>query len=402
MSKIESFEGNHFESTDPVLKRLFSRPTTSADIFGIDVSHFQGVVDFNKVKASGVSFVFIKATEGITLVDPMFATNWAAAKASGLPRGAYHLFRPLDASASQVDNFINAIGKLEVGDLPPVLDVEVPADWTTIALAQRTTIILSWLTAVEAKLGVKPIIYLNNSMANDILSNPTAFKDYLLWIAHYTSASVPTIPKPWTAWTFWQHDQAGVVAGVPEKVDLDRFAGSLADFQNLLVSVEPALKPNKETEKMDLSKGLKKIAAWRPLAQQAPPNSSPDDSYFQKLVTYIPADIIAAWVTLSGFITQSAATIPHWISWAVFGGLLVLIPFYVCYLKTVPPGLSSGKIFHWLTSCLAYVAWVFALGGPFATQSWYQPIYGSIILVFVTLIIPVLERFFVKAPPPPS
>jgi len=143
--------------------------------------------------------------------------------------------------------------------------------------------------------------------------------------------------------------------------------------------------------------GLRKLSAWKPRAQDAPPNSSPTDSYFQKLVAYIPADIIAAWVALSGVVSQAGTSTPSWLSWAVFGGLLTLTPFYVCYLKTQPPGLTSNKIFHTSTSCVAFVSWVFALGGPFATLSWYLPVYGSVVLVFVTLTIPVVESHFVKA-----
>ena len=142
--------------------------------------------------------------------------------------------------------------------------------------------------------------------------------------------------------------------------------------------------------------GLRNLLSWKPRDQVPPPNSSPTDSYLQKVVNYIPADIVGAWVVMSGMITQAAATVPHWFSWAVFLGLLVLIPFYVCYLKTSPAGLSSSKIFHVSTACLAYVSWVAALGPPFNTLSWYQPIYGSVELVFVTLMIPILEGFFVK------
>ncbi|MBS2009747.1 MAG: hypothetical protein JST01_22015 [Cyanobacteria bacterium SZAS TMP-1] len=147
-----------------------------------------------------------------------------------------------------------------------------------------------------------------------------------------------------------------------------------------------------------LFSGLKRLGSWKPLAQDPPPNSNPTDSYFQKLVTYIPADIIAAWVALSGILSQAGTTTPQWLSWAVFIGLLLLTPFYVCYLKTTPPGLTSNKMFHWITSCVAFVAWVFALGSPFNTLSWYLPVYGSVLLVFVTLVIPVMERLFIKDP----
>jgi hypothetical protein len=146
---------------------------------------------------------------------------------------------------------------------------------------------------------------------------------------------------------------------------------------------------------------LKSLFSWRLQAQDPPPNSSPTDSFAQKIVAYIPADILAAYLTLTGMISQ-VSTAPAWLAWAVFGGLLALIPFYVCYIKTSPASFSSRKLFHWITSCVAYTAWCFAMGGPFAREAWYQPIYGSVILVFVTLIIPVLERFFVKPPSNPA
>lgn len=146
-----------------------------------------------------------------------------------------------------------------------------------------------------------------------------------------------------------------------------------------------------------LKKGsYKGLFGWKIQAQDAPPNSSPTDSYFQRLVTYIPADIIAAWVALSGILSQAGTNTPQWLSWAVFIGLLLLTPLYVCYLKTTPPGLTSNKMFHWITSCVAFVAWVFALGSPFSMLSWYLPVYGSVVLVFVTLTIPVMEGLFIK------
>ena len=80
----------------------------------------------------------------------------------------------------------------------------------------------------------------------------------------------------------------------------------------------------------------------------------------------------------------------------------MLTPFYVCFVKTNPPGLTAAKTFHWVTACLAFSSWVFAMGGPFSSLKWYMPVYGSVLLVIVTLVIPVLERFFVKAPIAPS
>ncbi|MBP9807422.1 hypothetical protein KBF38_03845 [bacterium] len=127
-------------------------------------------------------------------------------------------------------------------------------------------------------------------------------------------------------------------------------------------------------------------------AQEPPPDSKTTDSYFEKLVKYIPADILAAYVAITGITASNDP--PLWLTWGVFGVLLALTPLYVCYVKTVPKGFLTSKTFHWVTACLAFAAWVFALGGPFATFVWYKPYLGSVVLILTTLIIPVLEGQF--------
>ncbi|MBP6744765.1 hypothetical protein KA344_05995 [bacterium] len=136
---------------------------------------------------------------------------------------------------------------------------------------------------------------------------------------------------------------------------------------------------------------------WRLAAQEPPPDSKLTDSYFEKLVKYIPADILAAYVAITG-ITASVNP-PLWLGWGVFGVLLVLTPLYVCYVKTTPKGFASSKMFHWITACLAFSAWVFAMGGPFTAFAWYQPYLGSVVLILTTLIIPVLEGQFYPCNP---
>ncbi len=128
-------------------------------------------------------------------------------------------------------------------------------------------------------------------------------------------------------------------------------------------------------------------------AQEPPPDSKTTDSYAEKLIKYIPADILAAYVAITGITASNDP--PLWLSWGVFGVLLALTPLYVCYVKTQPAGFVSSKMFHWLTACLAFTAWCFALGGPFAqTFVWYKPYLGSVVLILTTLIIPVLEGQF--------
>jgi len=115
--------------------------TTSPQLFvsGVDVSQFQNQIDWVKVRYSGLQFAYIKATEGVTITDTNFAVNRQNARAAGMICGAYHLFRPLDTVQAQVDNFVAAVGSIQSGELPPMLDIEVPDDWKNIAQAARMT-----------------------------------------------------------------------------------------------------------------------------------------------------------------------------------------------------------------------------------------------------------------------
>lgn len=141
--------------------------------------------------------------------------------------------------------------------------------------------------------------------------------------------------------------------------------------------------------------------SWRRrFAQEPPPSSNVADSYFERLMRYIPADIVAGYVAIDG-ILKDGGNSPLWLTWSVFASLLVLTPLYVCYLKTQPPGMAMSKTFHWVASMLAFSAWVFALGGPFAvTFEWYRPVYGSVLLIITTLTLPVLESIFYGGSPP--
>ncbi|MBS2008314.1 MAG: hypothetical protein JST01_14800 [Cyanobacteria bacterium SZAS TMP-1] len=143
---------------------------------------------------------------------------------------------------------------------------------------------------------------------------------------------------------------------------------------------------------------------WNPFknffnSQDPPPDSRVTDSYFEKLLRYIPADIVAAYLTIDGILRTQLHN-PNWLPWTVFGVLFFLTPFYVVFMKTDPPGFAPSKNFHWVASLFAFTIWVFALDGSFAqTFDWYSPIYGSILLVITTLILPIAERLFVKLTP---
>ncbi|WP_329686128.1 glycoside hydrolase family 25 protein [Longimicrobium sp.] len=204
---------------------LATAPAPDGDrLAGVDVSHWQGAIDWNRAAGDGVSFAFIKATEGGDYVDPAFAANWAGAAAAGIPRGAYHFYRPQTDAAAQAQHFLRTV-QLRAGDLPPVLDVEVtdgrPA--AEIAAGVRT-----WLQTVERATGRRPIVYTRASFWTGQMGG--GFGAYPLWVAHYGAAQ-PSIPADWSRWAFWQHSDAGRVAGITGDVDLNWFAGSWADLQ---------------------------------------------------------------------------------------------------------------------------------------------------------------------------
>jgi lysozyme len=204
----------------------------AARVSGIDVSHFQQGIDWEQVRQAGITFAFIKATEGVNVVDAFFNHNWHKAKMARVLRGAYHFFRPqLDAEA-QAEFFLDKV-RNDPGDLPPVLDVEVLSNTAlerAIAGARR------WLEIVASRLACKPILYTGSAFWRNTLKNSPAFSDYPLWIAHYTTGPDPLVPSAWPKWMFWQFSQLGKLAGINGNVDLDVFNGSALELEAFCMS----------------------------------------------------------------------------------------------------------------------------------------------------------------------
>ena len=207
-----------------------SRPVSEEPLTyeGIDVSSYQGQVDWARVKAAGLVFAFAKATQGVSEVDPEFARNWGGIRAAGLVRGAYHYMDPTEDPTRQAEHFL-AIVKLEAGDLPPVLDVEVTEGLSVEDLDEAVRL---WLDKVAAATGVRPILYSDLSFLDRDLAR--GFGGHPLWIADY-SPDPPVPPPGWTAWTFWQYSDRGEVSGVAGQVDRDRYQGTEHGFQKLLI-----------------------------------------------------------------------------------------------------------------------------------------------------------------------
>ncbi len=205
-------------------------PTPAAYLEGIDVSHYQGAIDWPSVAAAGKRFAILQATDGETCLDPMYATNHANARAAGTLVTAYHFAEPsssTDEAILQADWFVNNAALLP-GDLVPALDLERTGGLSPGALQAWVG---AWLGEVYAKLGVRPMIYASPSFWTNAMGDTTMFADqgYLvLWIAHWGTSS-PTIPASnWggRGWTFWQYSSTGSTAGIAGRVDLDRYNGT--------------------------------------------------------------------------------------------------------------------------------------------------------------------------------
>jgi lysozyme len=202
--------------------------TQAGAIVGVDLSKWQGEVDFAKIRAAGKRYVFVKVTQGATGIDPDYTRNIAGARAAGLYTGSYHFYTTDHDAQSQFANLSQHLD-LRPGDLPPVIDIEVLA---SNSLPDLATQLKTFLDLIANRYVVKPILYSGLSFANAHLQGLGA---YPLWIAEYNDAPAPKLPSGWTDWTFWQHSQSGSVDGVSGAVDLDRFNGDEAKLRALLV-----------------------------------------------------------------------------------------------------------------------------------------------------------------------
>ena len=208
-------------------------------VLGVDVSKWQGVMDWGKCAAAGAKFAFIRAGSidgitGICYTDDQWNTNKVEAP-KHLPIGAYWYFRPQFNPVSQADYFCNLISGVEI-KLAPVLDVETNGGLSPAAYADA---IKAFLDRVEALTGEWPLIYTSVWKWAQVEPRPY-WPNYELWVAHYTPNVEPLIPPAWYEWTFWQQSSTGPGAtygAESDSIDLDYFNGDeqdLADYIGVL------------------------------------------------------------------------------------------------------------------------------------------------------------------------
>ncbi len=196
--------------------------------YGIDLSKWNGELMSTLNSKDNISFVIIKATEGITYTDPMFESNWKTAMDKNIPLGVYHFYMVTDDPLKQAENFLHVVDQMGSPKLPYVVDIEqasLPKE--NIPSAQDIQAdVMSFLKYVEDKTGSTPMLYTGLAFAEEYLNNDE-FARYPLWLAEYTDAKTPQIPKVWeqSGYTIWQKSDHYSINS--DQSDLDVYHGEL-------------------------------------------------------------------------------------------------------------------------------------------------------------------------------
>lgn len=216
---------------------LAAAPNAAAadSVLGMDVSAYQGSVDWSTAYANGARFAYVKATEGTSYTNASFSQQYNGSYGVGMIRGAYHFAHPDSSSGTaQADFFVDHGGGWS-GDgrtLPPALDIEYnPSGATCYGLSAASMV--SWVRAfsdeVHARTSKYPMIYTTYDWWATCTGDSSAFAaTNPFWIAKYSSTPPTSLPAGTSYWTMWQNADSGTFPG-----DQDRFNGSLTQLQTL-------------------------------------------------------------------------------------------------------------------------------------------------------------------------
>jgi len=199
-------------------------------VCGVDVSSYQGTIDWETLAAQNIQFAFIKATEGSSYADTCFSYNWEQASSCGLRVGAYHFFSYDSPGSTQADNFIKTVPKID-NMLPPVVDVEFygdkdknPPDADTVEKE-----LSDLLQKLEAYYGLKPILYATEKSYRLYIAG--RFDGYDLWIRNVITAPALSDKRDWTFWQYTDREQLDGYSGKEKYIDLNVFFGSEEEFE---------------------------------------------------------------------------------------------------------------------------------------------------------------------------
>lgn len=221
-------ENPRFGDYDPVEWK--GRAPSHYPVHGIDVSKYQGQIDWRTTKRGGVAFAFIKATEGGDHLDERFRQNWHASGQVGMPRGAYHFYYFCRTAAEQARWFIRNVPR-DAKALPPVLDMEWNHGSKTCkkrpSAAKIRAEMRTFLRMVHRHYGKKPMIYTTVDFYKE--NRLSLIADHEFWLR--SVADHPARVYPGQRWSFWQYTGTGKIPGIQGETDINVFAGSPANWQ---------------------------------------------------------------------------------------------------------------------------------------------------------------------------
>ena len=208
---------------------LNSFNVTQYPVRGIDVSHYQGDIDWDTLAESDISFAFIKATEGSSFVDDKFAYNYENAIKTDLAVGAYHFFSFDSAGKTQAENFMKTVPAHD-GMLPPVIDFEFYGNKQENPPARDAVLreLSDMLYTLEAHYGLKPIIYVTEDTYEEYIVGE--YVDYDIWIRNVKTKPHLSDDRAWTLWQYTNRERLDGYSGEEEFIDMNVFAGSENDW----------------------------------------------------------------------------------------------------------------------------------------------------------------------------
>lgn len=198
-------------------------------ISGIDLSENNGIINWSQFGNCDVQFAYIKATDVLDTVDSQYYTNVQSAKNAGLLIGTYHWLNPGFHVGQQVDLFVKTVKSFK-GMLPPAVCLQNYEG----SLDEIEKNVRSFLTLLEKKSGVKPVIYTSDSFWSANMPQSTWGCNYPLWIDK-PGTFWPNQLFPWAGWTFWQCSFKEMIPGVPTAVGINKFNGSLENLYEMVI-----------------------------------------------------------------------------------------------------------------------------------------------------------------------
>jgi len=220
-------------------------------LFGVDVSHYDGVINWSRAREQEIHFAYVKATQGVQSTDNAFARNWMDIgklwdnERTRVYRGAYHFLSAQGDAKAQAQHFLSTLGAALPSDLPPCVDVEWDAPpgssdldaadrWARLSASEIAAKIQTWVEAVERATGKVPVIYTQPGWWHNRVGTTDKLAKYQIWAADYTSRSQLTeVPRkvPGYVTHIWQFSEHGRAKdGFPTKIDVSMFKGSQQEF----------------------------------------------------------------------------------------------------------------------------------------------------------------------------